>query len=89
MTLGKTERLHAAGITSAVLLRIILAERDREIADPGWCVNADALGEVVSERSRATLLFPMHLNMRSPTPVIAGVFFLGGGQFHGHPVVSR
>jgi hypothetical protein len=34
--LGQTERLHAAGTASAVLLRIILTERDREIA--GWCV---------------------------------------------------
>jgi len=39
MTLGKTERLHAAGMASEVLLQIILTERDREIA--GWCVNAD------------------------------------------------
>ncbi len=32
MTLGETERLHAAGMASAVLLRIILTEREREIA---------------------------------------------------------
>jgi hypothetical protein len=37
MTLGKTERLHAARMASEVLLRIILTERDRKIA--GWaCV---------------------------------------------------
>jgi hypothetical protein len=44
MTLGKTGRLHAARMASEVLLRIILTERDREIAGPGWCVCADGLG---------------------------------------------
>ena len=44
MTLGKTERLQAAGMAAAGLLRIILTERDREIAGPGWCVNAAGLG---------------------------------------------
>ena len=32
-------------IVACVLLRIILTERDREIAGPGWCVNADDLGD--------------------------------------------
>jgi hypothetical protein len=42
MTLDETERLHAAGMASAVLLQIILTERDREIG--GRCVCADGLG---------------------------------------------
>jgi hypothetical protein len=32
-------------IVACVLLRIILTEREREIAGPGWCVNADGLGD--------------------------------------------
>ena len=47
MTLGKTVRLHAAGMASAVLLRIILAELDREITGPGWCVIGRQVGEEV------------------------------------------
>jgi hypothetical protein len=35
MTLVKTERLHAANMASAVLPRIILTERDREIFGEG------------------------------------------------------
>ena len=31
-------------IVACVLLRIILTEWDREIAGPGWYVNADGLG---------------------------------------------
>ena len=51
-----TERLHAAGTASAVLLRIILTERDREIAGPGWCVDADGLGrEPASDGNRTAL----------------------------------
>ena len=52
--LGQTERLHAAGTASAVLLRIILTEREREIAGPGWCV-CRWLREVVSERWKPAL----------------------------------
>ena len=37
MTLGKIERLNAAGMASKVLLRMILTEPDREI--DGWCVD--------------------------------------------------
>jgi hypothetical protein len=31
-------------LRACVLLRIILTEREREIAGPGWCVCADGLG---------------------------------------------
>jgi len=34
-----------SALRACVLLRIILTERDREIAGPGWCVNAAGLGE--------------------------------------------
>jgi hypothetical protein len=34
-----------SALRACVLLRIILTERDREIAGPGWCVNADDLGD--------------------------------------------
>ena len=54
MTLGKTERLHAAGMASEVLLRIILTERDREIAGPGWCVNAAGLGKSPASNGNRT-----------------------------------
>jgi hypothetical protein len=35
-------------IVACVLLRIILTELDREIAGPGWCVDADGLGDGLS-----------------------------------------
>jgi hypothetical protein len=55
MTLGKTERLHAARMASAVLLRIILTERDREIAGPvGACVPL-AWGETASNGNRTAV----------------------------------
>ncbi|MEO2008017.1 MAG: hypothetical protein ABGX22_04945 [Pirellulaceae bacterium] len=44
--------LHASRIRE-VLLRIILTERDREIAGPGWCVCAAGLGrEPASDGNR-------------------------------------
>ena len=56
MTLGKTERPHAAGTASAVLPRIILTELDREIAGPGWCVCADGLGRSPASDGNRTAL---------------------------------
>jgi hypothetical protein len=48
MTLGKTERLHAAGTAPAVLLRIILGEQDRETV--ARCVLHCALHYSLSAR---------------------------------------
>jgi hypothetical protein len=50
MTLGKTERLHAARMASEVLLRIILTEREREIAGHRLVRGRRWLGESISER---------------------------------------
>ena len=56
MTLGKTERLQAAGMASEVLLQIILTARNREIAGPGWCVNAAGLGKSSANEGNRTAL---------------------------------
>jgi len=62
MTLDETERLHAAGMASAVLLQIILTERDREIG--GWCVCADGLTAFPDRShgsSRSLSLHPLYV----------------------------
>ena len=74
-------------IVACVLLRIILTELDREIAGPGWCVNADGLGsrqramETAQHRDRLPKNQPAEITMFQISEVQESPVFNGRRSF--------
>ena len=76
-----------SALRACVLLRIILTELDREIAGPGWCVNADGLGgrqramETAQQWDRLAKNQPAEITMFQISEVQEAPAFNGGRNF--------